>query len=156
MVGIFMEEYPCSQLSAEKKRSKLSHVVTELLSFKVGHSILSFSKKNLYYHPNFLKTEGARMVTRTTRPWGFRRDLVSSEPDYYSGKRLHLIHASFSSTKPIFQINIFSVDGLALLQILWQPVILVIFFKNIGLNCDQTWWDSLVINCTGCFLTHPF
>ena len=41
---------------------------------------------------------------------------MSSEPDYYSGKRLHLIHASFSSTKPIFQINIFSVDGLALLQ----------------------------------------
>ena len=36
---------PCSQLSAEKKRSKLSHVVTELLSFKVGHLILSFSKK---------------------------------------------------------------------------------------------------------------
>ena len=47
MVGIFMKESPCSQLSAEKKRSKLSHVVTELLSFKVGHSILSFSKKNL-------------------------------------------------------------------------------------------------------------
>ena len=52
-IQYFLGESPCSQLSPEKKEisiieTQLSQVVTEILSFKVGHSILAFQKKNLY------------------------------------------------------------------------------------------------------------
>ena len=37
---------PCKELSAEKKGFQLSQVVTELLRFEVGHSILAFENNS--------------------------------------------------------------------------------------------------------------
>jgi len=39
---------PCKELSAEKKDSQLSQVVTELLRFEVVHLIFTFQKKSVW------------------------------------------------------------------------------------------------------------
>ena len=123
--SVFSGKSTCSQLSAEKKRSQLSQVVTELFSFKVGHSILAFPKKNLY--EGSASWDGgkdraqaaAEMVTRTTRPESCKGLL------WFLGQAI-ILGLAYTLPQPLFLLpNLFlkqyifsSEDGLAQLPIL--------------------------------------
>jgi len=124
-IRYFQENLLALSFQQKKKISQLSQVVTELFSFKVGHSILAFPKKNLY--EGSASWDGgkdraqaaAKMVTRTTRPESCKGLL------WFLGQAI-ILGLAYTLPQPLFLLpNLFlkqyifsSEDGLAQLPIL--------------------------------------